>query len=64
MDYLPKGQNSNAEYYSSLLLQLKYILKENTAVILLKVLVLSRQFHESPGTCKPEETVLPALSMP
>ena len=26
--YLPKGQTINAEYYSSLLVQLKYILKE------------------------------------
>jgi len=28
IDYLPKGQTINAEYYSSLLLQLKSILKE------------------------------------
>jgi len=28
IDYLPKGQNNNAEYYSSLLVQLKDILKE------------------------------------
>jgi len=28
IDYLPKGQTINAEYYSSLLLQLKDILKE------------------------------------
>ena len=28
IDYLPKGQNINAEYYSSLLVQLKDILKE------------------------------------
>jgi len=28
IDYLPKGRTSNAEYYSSLLLQLKVILKE------------------------------------
>jgi len=28
IDYLPKGQNINAEYYSSLLVQLKGILKE------------------------------------
>jgi len=27
-DYLPKGQTINAEYYSSLLVQLKYISKE------------------------------------
>jgi len=28
IDYLPKGQTNNAEYYSSLLVQLKDILKE------------------------------------
>jgi len=28
IDYLPKGQTKNAEYYSSLLVQLKDILKE------------------------------------
>jgi len=28
-DYLPKGQTMNAKYYSSLLVQLKDILKEN-----------------------------------
>ena len=31
IDYVPKGQTINAEYYSSLLVQLKDILKENTA---------------------------------
>jgi len=31
IDYLPKSQNINAEYYSSLLVQLKDILKENAA---------------------------------
>ena len=31
IDYLPKGQTMNAEYYSSLLLQLKDILKEKAA---------------------------------
>jgi len=29
IDYLPKGQTINADYYSSLLVQLKEILKEN-----------------------------------
>ena len=29
IDYLPKDQTINAEYYSSLLVQLKDILKEN-----------------------------------
>ena len=31
IDYLPKGQTVNAEYYSSLLVQLKDILKESAA---------------------------------
>ena len=31
IDYLPKGQTINAEYYSSLLVQLKDIVKENAA---------------------------------
>jgi len=31
IDYLPKGQTINVEYYSSLLVQLKDILKENAA---------------------------------
>jgi len=30
IDYLPKGQTINAEYYSPLLVQLKDILKEKT----------------------------------
>jgi len=30
IDYLPKGQTVNAEYYSSLLVQLKDILKEKS----------------------------------
>jgi len=32
IDYLPKGQTMNAEYYSSLLVQLKDILKEKRRV--------------------------------
>ena len=32
IDYLPKGQNINAEYYSSLMVQLKDILKEKRCV--------------------------------
>jgi hypothetical protein len=28
IDYLPKGQTINAEYYSSLVVQLKHVLKE------------------------------------
>jgi len=32
IDYLPKGQNINAEYYLSLLVQLRDILKENAGL--------------------------------
>jgi len=45
--YLPKGQTINAEYYSSLLVQLKDILKEKRC--------------GSPGTSNLEETGLPGL---
>jgi hypothetical protein len=44
--YLPMGQTINAEYYSSLLVQLKDILKEKC--------------HGSLGTCNPE-TGIPGL---
>jgi histone-lysine N-methyltransferase SETMAR len=56
------GQTINAEYYSSLLVKLKDILKEKR---------LARGGHQggrvlaqcpgSPGTCDPEETVLPGF---
>jgi len=65
IDYLPKGQTINAEYYSSLLVQLKDILKEKrTPREVHQVgLVLARQCPGSPGTCNPEETGLPGLPM-
>jgi len=47
IDYLPKDQSINAEFYSFLLVQLKDILKEKR--------------RGSPGTCNPEETGLPGL---
>ena len=40
IDYLPKGQSINAEYYSSLLVQLKDILKEKRRGKVSKVLLL------------------------
>jgi hypothetical protein len=52
IDYLPKGQTINIEYHSSLLVQLKGILKEKC-----------RAMKRSPGTCNPEETGLPGLPM-
>ena len=64
IDYLPKGQTINAEYYSSLLVQMKDILKEKTPREFHQVgLVLVRQFPGSPSTCNPEETGLSELPM-
>jgi len=62
IDYLPKGQTTNAEYYSSLLVQFKDILKEKRRGKVTKEgLVLARQCPGSLGTCNPEETGLPGL---
>ena len=62
IDYLPKGQTINAEYLSSLLVQLKDILKEKRRGNVTKgALVLARQCRGSPGTCNPEETGLREL---
>jgi hypothetical protein len=56
------GQIINAEYYSSLLVQLKDILKEKRRGNVTKGdLVLARQCPGSPGTCNPEETGLTGL---
>ena len=61
IDYLPKGQTINAEYYSSLLVQLKDILEE-TRCGKVTGIVLARQCSSgSPGTSNPEETGLPGL---
>jgi len=60
IDYLPNGQTINAEYYSSLLVKLKDILKEKRPGKFTKGgLVLARQWPGSPGTCNPEKTGLP-----
>jgi len=62
--YLPKGQTINAEYYSSLLVQLNVILKEKTPREGHQGgLVLARQCPGSPGTGNPEETGLPGLPL-
>jgi hypothetical protein len=59
---LPKSQTINAEYYSSLLVKLKNILKEKRCGKFTKGgLVLARQCHISPGTCNLEGTGLPGL---
>jgi len=64
IDYLPKGQTINAEYYLSFLVQLKDILKEKRRGKVTKGgLVLARQCPGSLGTCNPEETGLPRLPM-
>jgi len=64
IDYLPKGQTTNAQYYSSLLVQLRDILKEKRRGKVTKGgLVLARQCPGSPGTCNAEETGLPGLPM-
>jgi len=56
IDYLPKGQTINTEYYSSLLVQLKDILKEKRRGKVTKGgLVLARQCPGSPGTCNPKK---------
>jgi len=61
IDYFPKGQTINAEYYSSLLVQVKDVLmeKHRPREGHQGGLVLARQCPGSPGTCKPEETGLP-----
>jgi len=58
-------QTINAEYYSSLLVELKDILKEKRLPREghQRGLVLARQCPDSPGTCNPEETGLPELPM-
>jgi len=64
IDYLSKGQTINAEYYSSLLVQLKDILKEQRRGKGHQGdLVLARQCPGSPDTCNPEETGLPGLTL-
>ena len=56
IDYLPKGQTINAEYYSSLLVQLKDILKEKCCGKVTKGgLVLAWQCPGSKGTCNPKK---------
>ena len=55
IDYLPKGQTMNAEYYSSLLVQLKDILKEKRHGQLTKVVLFLRDnapAHWALGTQK------------
>jgi len=65
IDYLPKGQTINAEYYASLLVQLRDILKEKRrGKITNGDLVLARQCSVPPGICNLEENGLPGLPLP
>ena len=43
IDYIPKGQTTNAEYYSSLLVQLKDILKEKRRGNVTKIVLFSHE---------------------
>ena len=65
IDYLPKNQTTNTEYYSPLPVQLKDILKEKRLPWEghKRGLILARQCPGSPGTCNPEETGLPGFLM-
>ena len=63
IDYLPKGQIINAEYYSSLLVQMNILKEKRRRKVTKGVLYLARQFPGSPDTCNPEETGLPGRSM-
>ena len=57
IDYLPKDQTINAEYYLTLLVQLKNILKENHhGKFNQGGLAFARQCSGSLGTWNPEET--------
>jgi len=60
-DNLPKGQTINVEYYSSLLVQLKDILKGKRHRKVTKVVLFLHENAPLTGTCKPEETGLPGL---
>jgi len=64
-DYLPKGQTINAEYYSSLLVQLKDILKEKRLGKFTKGVLFLHDNAPAHGTlCNPEETGLPVFPLP
>jgi hypothetical protein len=60
-DYLPKCQTINAEYYSSLLLQLKDILKKKRRGKVTEGILFLHKVPAHRGTCNSEETVIPEL---
>jgi hypothetical protein len=63
IDYLPKDQTINVEYYLPLLVQLKDILKEKHRGKVNRCLVRVQQCPSSPCACIPEENGLPGLPM-
>jgi len=64
IDYLPKGQTINVEYYSSLLVQLKDILKEkHCGKVTKRVLFLHGNAQAHQALANLEESGLPGLPM-
>jgi len=63
IDYLPKGQTINTDYYSSLLVQLKDILKGKRSGKVTKEVLFLHNNARLTGTCNPEETGLPEFSV-
>jgi hypothetical protein len=63
INYLPKGQTINAEYYSSLLVQLKEILKEKCRGKITKRVLFLHDNAPSHRTLV-TQTDLPGLPMP
>ena len=61
IDYLPKGQTINAEYHSSLLVQLKDILREKRRGKVTKGVLFIHDKAQLTGHLQPEETGLPGL---
>jgi hypothetical protein len=62
IDFYPKGQTINVEYHSSLLVQLKDILKEKRHGKTTNGFhILARKRPASPGSCNPEETDISGL---
>ena len=61
IDYLPKSQTVNAEYYSSLLVQLKNILKKKRRGKVTKGVFFLHEITRLTGHLQPEETGLPNI---
>jgi len=64
IDYLPKGQTINAEYYLSLLVQLKDILKEKAVGMSPRESCSCTTMFLLTGHLQPEDTGLPVLPVP